>query len=477
MAKILISWIATENDFIKETGKPNPSGPNSLVHKNYYEIEDYNYHLLLCSQTNATIDTKYVFFVNHLRQTFKNHKIVEKAMSVNDIIDLEEISAKINTLLISNKEHDIDIFVSPGTPTMQVAWYLAHQTLGLRTRLFQTRRPQHSKNNESEQVWVKLKTSTYTSSLVIHQEKINNPIKQHNKFISAALKSIYDKATKIATADNVTVLIGGETGTGKELLARHIHDNSPRANGKFIAINCSSMSDELLESRLFGYLKGSHSQALKDTKGLFHEADGGTIFLDEIGDITPYMQQCLLRVLQERKILRLGSLEPEDVNIRIISATNKNLYQMCSKKEFREDLYYRLAVTELYLPSLKEYKRNEKEELFNFLWQKSTKKFNKKEPKLNLSIKKRILEYSFLGNIREMENLIDRIFAEADDTVLLEHLPDRILNPTMQDSLRLEDVEKKHILMVYEMCNKNIKRSCEILDISYNTLKSKLKKV
>lgn len=476
MEKILISWIATENDFIKETGKPNLSGPNSLVHKNYYEVEEYDYHLLLSSKKNTSDDTKYQFLVNYLRKEYKGHKIIERAMSINDVIDIKEISAKVNTLLLSNKEYNIDIFVSPGTPTMQVAWYLAHQTLGLKTRLFQMRRPEHSKNKESEQVWIELEKSDYTSSLIIRQEtpqSLND--KQQNIVITQTLKKTYDKAKKIAEADCVSVLIGGETGSGKELLAKYIHDNSPRAKGTFVAINCSSLSNELLESRLFGYEKGAFTGANEKTLGLFHEADGGTIFLDEIGDITPYMQQCLLRALQQKEILRIGSRKPESINVRVISATNRNLYDMCYMGEFRPDLYYRLAVTDLCLPSLKEYSLKEKEDVFAFLWQKSKKKFNKKEPKLKLEIKKRILEYPFPGNIREMENLVDRIFAEAHDTVLLEHLPDRILKPKMQDSLRLKDVERNHIQKVYEMCNKNLKRTSAILDVSYNTIKSKLK--
>ncbi|MFN8266481.1 MAG: sigma 54-interacting transcriptional regulator [Chitinophagales bacterium] len=476
MGKILISWVATENDFIKDKSAENPNGPNSLLHKHFYT--DYDYHLLLSSKKNTSDDTKYQFLVTYLRKEYKGHKIIERAMSINDVIDIKEISAKVNTLLLSNKEHSIDIFVSPGTPTMQVAWYLAHQTLGLKTRLFQMRRPEHSKNKESEQVWIELEKSDYTSSLIIRQESpqsLNE--KQQNIVITQTLKKTYDKAKKIAEADCVSVLIGGETGSGKELLAKYIHDNSPRAKGTFVAINCSALSNELLESRLFGYEKGAFTGANERTTGLFHEADGGTIFLDEIGDITPYMQQCLLRALQPQKkeILRVGSRKPEIVDVRVISATNRNLYDMCNKKEFRPDLYYRLAVTDLYLPSLKEYTLKEKEEVFNFLWQKSKVKFNKKEPKIRLDIKKRILEYLFPGNIREMENLVDRIFAEAHDTVLLENLPDRILNPSKEHSLLLKDIELRHCRYVYEMCNKNLERTRIVLGITANTLKSKLK--
>jgi transcriptional regulator with PAS, ATPase and Fis domain len=471
MAKILISWMAFENDFVKGKAVVNLDGPNCSVHRFFF---DYDYHVLLTASSVAENDTKYQFLVAQLRGAY-GHNIEERAMSIIDIIDIEEISAKVNALLLSYKNDEIDIFISPGTPTMQVAWYLAHQSLGIKTKLFQLRKAEHSKNKQPEQLWVTLTKSTYTASLIIKQIGLDDKTEHRNQIILGSLKEVYKRAEKIALADHVRILITGETGTGKELLARHVHINSPRAKARFQAINCSALGNDLLESRLFGYMKGAFTGANEDTPGLFHELNGGTIFLDEIGDITPYMQQTLLRVIQEGEILRVGSKKTEKVDVRIISATNRDLYEMCTKNLYRGDLYYRLAVTELNLPSLKEYASKEKEQIFDFLWKKSMLKFNKHEPKLNKLIKNSILQYLFPGNIREMENIVDGIIAEADEEVKHENLPKRILQPPIEHSLKLIDVERRHIQKVYEMCNQNGQVACKLLGIkSYNTLKSKL---
>ncbi|MBK7970965.1 MAG: sigma-54 factor interaction domain-containing protein [Bacteroidetes bacterium] len=169
-------------------------------------------------------------------------------------------------------------------------------------------------------------------------------------YISDSIKPIYDKALKIAHTYDITALILGQSGTGKEHLAKFIHDNSARKEKNYLAFNCAGMSDQLLESRLFGYKKGAFTGAEKDTPGLFHEADKGSIFLDEIGDISPYMQQALLRVLQQKEIHPVGG-SPEKLSVRIICATNQDLAKRCKEEKFRWDLFYRLAVGELHLPS------------------------------------------------------------------------------------------------------------------------------
>lgn len=470
MSKILISWIATENDFTKGKLPINQDGPNCTVHKNFYI---YDKHILLSSYKNTRDDVKYQHLVTHLRNTFC-HIVEEKTMAINDVIDLVEISAKVNTLLLSYRNDEIDIFISTGTPTMQVAWYFAHQSLGIKTRLFQLRKAEHSLKKVPEQIWINLEKSSYTSSIIIKQHE-QDRVREYGEIkILGSLKNIYEKARKIAGYDHIRVLITGETGTGKELLARYIHKNSPRKNAGFEAINCSALGDELIESRLFGYVKGAFTGAIETRNGLFQELDGGTIFLDEIGDITPYMQQSLLRVIQSGEVLKVGSRKTEKVNVRVISATNKNLVDLCFHGKFRVDLYYRLAVSENHLPSLKEYKYKEKEDIFDFLWNKSKSKFNKEEPRLTKEIKKRILEYIFPGNIREMENMIDGIIAEADKEVKLDHLPERLLQPRIELSLKLEDVIRNHIEKVYEICNRNISRTAKILGVSQNTVRSKL---
>ncbi len=472
MAKILISWMALEHDFIKGKGSVNPDGPSSTVHKYFF---NYDYHLLLTSSKNVMDDARYQYLATHLRNTYR-HKIQERAMGISDVINLEEICGKIYPLLLSLKDHDLDIFISPGTPTMQVAWYLANESLGIKSNLFQLRRAEHTQTKKPEQIWVKMEKSSYTSSLIIRQGKLDSPIDAEENLIVDSLKGIYKKAEKIAGTDHIRVLITGETGTGKEILAKYIHANSPRRNAKFERINCSAFGNELLESRLFGYMKGAFTGAIENTKGLFHELDGGTILLDEVGDITPYMQQTLLRVIESGEILRVGARETETVDVRVLAATNRNLLDLCRENKFRYDLYYRLAVTEIRLPALLDYKYKEKEQMFEYLWKRSKKEFNKKVPKLKTEIKKQILEYTFPGNIREMENIIDGLIAESDDEVKTEYLPERITLPNPEISMKLIDVENAHIKKILKMFPDNKQQVCNVLGITINTLKDRVRK-
>jgi transcriptional regulator with PAS, ATPase and Fis domain len=472
MAKILISWMALEYDFEKDKGSVNPDGPNSTVHKLFYH---YEYHLLLTSSKSTMEDIKYQHLATFLKNTYK-HKVEEKALGISDVINLEEICGKIYPLLLSLKNNDIDIFISPGTPTMQVAWYLANESLGIKTNLFQLRRAKHTVTKKPEQVWVKMEKSSYTASLIIKQEKLDSSVKAGKNLIVDSLKAAYKKAEKIAATDQVRVLITGETGTGKENLAEYIHANSPRRNARFERINCSAFGNDLLESRLFGYVKGAFTGATETTDGLFQELDGGTVLLDEIGDITPYMQQTLLRVIESGEILRVGSRKTETVNVRVLAATNKNLLDLCKENKFRYDLYYRLAVAEIKIPSLRDYGYKEKEQMFDYLWKQSKKEFNKREPKLKTTLKKRILEYAFPGNIREMENIIDGIMAEADEEVKAEYLPERITMPNSESSMKLIDIENAHIRKVLQVFPDNRQQVCKVLGISVNTLKDRISK-
>lgn len=474
MAKILISWIATEKDFSKDKpGEINTKGPNMSVHEHYYN--DYDYHLLLTQHKTETENTAFVRLVHTLRTSYPTHQIVPRAMALNDIIDFNEIYQKINTLLLELKQHVVDIFVSPGTPTMQVAWYFAHQSLGLHTRLFQLRNPKYTKSIQTDPIWITVEQSSFTTALTIQSQYDDYPDNELDVHIAPILQPIYDKAKLVAGAEKVTVLITGNSGTGKEGLARYIHEQSPRHKGRFIPVNCSALGNELLESRLFGHEKGAFTGALKQTDGLFREAKGGTIFLDEIGDISPYMQQTLLRVLEEKTIMRVGSSKEETIDVRIIAATNKNLYEMVHKGTFREDLFYRLAVKELTLPSLAEYSFAEKETLFQFLWQKIHKELNIQKLNLPSSIRKQLLHYPYPGNIREMQNVIFSILAEAEHTVTLENIPKRILQPQGKDSLLLADIEKTHIQKVLHLCDGNVTEASKLLGVGMTSLRAKKK--
>jgi transcriptional regulator with PAS, ATPase and Fis domain len=469
MTKVLISWMALQNDFVADKNKVNPEGPNALVHKHFF---NYDYHLLLSAASGRPEETRFEFLVNHLNRTYK-HDVRTMYMNVRDVINLKEIQTKIDSLLLEHRNNEIEIFISPGTPTMQVAWHLAHLELGLKTKLFQLRPGRFTKTKEPEKVYIDFERSTMTSGLII-QEALSDVQGDSIIKITKSIKPVYDLASKVAATDHVTVLILGETGTGKEQLARFIHKQSARSNGPFVAVNCAALSDQLLESRLFGYVKGAFTDAKEDKSGLFAEANGGTIFLDEIGDISSYMQQVLLRVLQEKKITKIGSSKEERIDVRIISATNRDLEKSSRLGTFRLDLYFRLAVVELTLPALKTIGIKEIEEIFDFIVWKKQKEFNKPEPKFSKAIRNKLFCYPFPGNVRELENTIERIYAVVEGEVKDEHLPKKFSDVPTEYSLKLRDVENNHIQKVYEMCGKNLLQTTKILGISYNTLRSKL---
>ena len=222
---------------------------------------------------------------------------------------------------------------------------------------------------------------------------------------------------------NTTVLIHGETGTGKELVARAIHRNSPRASGPFIEVNCAAMPDTLIESELFGHEKGAFTGANQRRRGRFEEAHGGTIFLDEVGELSPLAQAKLLRVIQERQFQPLGTTRMVKVNVRIIAATNRDLEQDAASGRFRADLYYRLNVFPIYMPPLKE-RGGDILLLADYFVEKYAREFGKPIKRISTPAIDSLLAYHWPGNVRELENCIERAVLLADgDTIESTHLP------------------------------------------------------
>ncbi len=222
------------------------------------------------------------------------------------------------------------------------------------------------------------------------------------------------ETAKVAAMTPATILIRGESGTGKEIMANAIHNTSKRRNEKFVKINCSSIPEELLESELFGYKEGAFTGARRGgKKGLFQEADGGTLFLDEIGDVSPKMQVKLLRTLQEREIMPVGSTETIPVDVRVISATNKNLEKMVEDGEFREDLYYRLNVFPLYIPPLRK-RKEDMEAIVLYLLNKYDSFYDRQVTSVDQQAVKLLQKKDWPGNIRELENVISRALINLD---------------------------------------------------------------
>lgn len=234
---------------------------------------------------------------------------------------------------------------------------------------------------------------------------------------SKGMLKVYSLVRKVADT-GATILILGESGTGKELVARSIHENSPRKNRPFVVINCGGIPETLLESELFGYMKGSFSGAFSDKPGLFEHAQGGTVFLDEIGELSPFLQVKLLRVVQDKTFRRIGGAEDITVDARIVSATNQDLEAKVAAREFREDLFYRLNVIPIRIPPLRE-RREDIPLLVNYFIEKYTKELGRRVQKISDYALELLMKYPFPGNVRELENIIERSVAMETSTIIL----------------------------------------------------------
>ena len=295
---------------------------------------------------------------------------------------------------------------------------------------------------------------------------------------SEKMQKIFDLIEKVSKVDS-NVLIEGESGTGKELVAKAIHFNSPRSKGPFVTINCAAIPDNLLESELFGYVKGAFTGATQSKKGLFLEADGGTIFLDEIGDMSLNLQSKLLRVLEEKLIRPLGSTQQIPVNVRIIAATNQDLKKAVEEKKFREDLYYRLNVINIKLPPLRERKEDIPLLIDHFV-KKYAEKYGKKIKGVDPKLISCLEEYEWPGNVRELENTIERAVALADSDIIKEiDIPyDKCKMPATSSDpiliidriITLDELERLYIKKVLELTGGNKGRAAELLGISKRTI-------
>ena len=293
---------------------------------------------------------------------------------------------------------------------------------------------------------------------------------------SPALAHVISQASKVAATD-VAVLINGETGTGKELFAQAIHNASHRSAGAFLALNCSAFSRELLESELFGYKEGAFTGAVKDKRGLLEEANHGTVFLDEIGEMALELQSKLLRVLETGEFVKVGDTKTTRVDVRIISATNRILKEEIANGRFREDLYFRLSVFRIELPPL----RQRREDIL-LLAQHFAERFSKQigcpVPALSPDAKNLFLSYPWPGNVREMMNTMEHALIVCDSEVTREDLPIDMLSDESStqadDSLDLKSVERNHIIKVLHHTHGNKTETARLLKIGLTTLYRKI---
>jgi PAS domain S-box-containing protein len=298
---------------------------------------------------------------------------------------------------------------------------------------------------------------------------------------SAVMNELFEILPQIA-ASSSTVLIEGPSGTGKELFARAVHNLSPRKNKPFIAVNCGALPDTLLESELFGHKAGAFTDARRDKPGRLALADGGTIFLDEIGDISPAMQVRLLRVLQERVIEPLGGVEPLPVNVRVIAATNRNLARLTRVGKFREDLYYRVRVIHLELPPLSR-RREDIPLLVDHLIGKYNQLQNKDITGVSPEVMTVLMEHEYPGNVRELENIIEQAFVLCRGSIIeSSHLPPELrpaagMTSAGTPAMRLEEMEKFLIAQTLDRRHGNRRQAAADLGIDASTLYRKIRRL
>ena len=343
-----------------------------------------------------------------------------------------------------------------------------------------------SKPFDLEEMKIVLKRALYIQSLERENRRLCQELFRKVQFAniigkSDRMKSVFEMIRVVAQSD-CTVLIRGESGTGKELVARTIHYSGPRRDKPFVAVNCAAIPEALLESELFGYEKGAFTDATRGKPGKFELASGGTIFLDEIADMSLAMQAKMLRVLQEHTFERLGGIRSLTANVRLISATNKNLEELIQAGSFREDLYYRLNVVCLQLPSLRE-KKEDIPLLVDHFLEKFNQLNHKKIKKVSSLAVDLLINYDWPGNIRELENVIERaVVLATGNTIFPGHLPSHLhekkksmLTLSFTD-LSLKQTEKELIEKILQATGWNQSKAANKLGIHRNTLHSRIKK-
>ena len=330
-------------------------------------------------------------------------------------------------------------------------------------------------------------------------EKLKNQLEIENEYLreeievshnfeeiigeSDALKAVLQKVEMVAPTDS-TVVILGESGTGKELIARAIHDRSPRGKRAMVTVNCAAIPENMVESELFGHERGAFTGAIQRRKGRFEFADGSTIFLDEIGDLTPNIQAKLLRILQEQRFERVGGNETITTDVRVIAATNRNLADLVNKGEFREDLFFRLNVFPLELPPLRD-RPSDIPLLIDFFVRKCTQQLGKSINSISKASKERLMNYHWPGNVRELQNIIERsvILASGPTLRIEETFAQQSISPQHLSSSpsailkTFDEMAQDYISQVLDHTRGNIAQAAEILGIPRGTLRSRMEKL
>ncbi len=334
-----------------------------------------------------------------------------------------------------------------------------------------------TKEELKQSVLKSLSTTKRKISSATSRQGTQSESKKYNEIVgeSEGIKNVTQIIDRVKD-NKATIFISGESGTGKELVARSIHYNGKFSRAPFIAVNCGGIPENLLESELFGYVKGAFTGANENRDGFFQAADGGTIFLDEIGNASLAVQSRLLRVLQEKEVMKVGDRKTEKIDVRVIAATNSNLKEMIAKETFREDLFYRLTVVEINVPPLRDRKEDIPLLADKFLF-KYGNEYKDRYVTIDPEAQVLLQRYDWPGNIRELENVIQRAVIMCDRTIGVEDLPETLkyqIDFPKEELVPLKEMEKKYIEKVLVATGNNQTKAAEILNIDRKTLRSKI---
>ncbi|MDX2284681.1 MAG: sigma 54-interacting transcriptional regulator [Bacteroidia bacterium] len=469
--RVIVSWIAWHYDYVGKTSSEiETEGPTFELHRQWYKPELHREHVLVSPKEDG--DLRSLELYTALVRAFPGHSINLVFKPLRNIFDFQEIKQRAEEVLELVREDDIDILASNGTTPMRMVWMALHlEDNGFRTRLIQG--ADRAMAEDGPKIFeVKVTGALFNYRIQLLREPGETP----DRCIPQTLKPVYGLARRIAEFDALSCLIEGESGTGKELIAREIHQFSHRRGKPFVAINCGAFrNDDLLESRLFGHRKGAFTGAAEHAEGYFGRADGGILFLDEIGDISMAMQSTLLRALQEQRITPVGGTEERPVDVRMLAATNKDLEAECRAGRFRWDLYYRLVRTRIRVPPLRAYSVEDRRELVGFLMDKCMRELRLPQRSLSRETMDWLMQHDFPGNIREMENLIFNasVLSDLYAKELSLSVPAGLYGAAQPD-LSLEGVKRRHIQRTLEYCGGNKAQAARLLEISLNTLKKYL---
>lgn len=475
--KTLISWVAQTNDF--HADQASEDSPNLNLHQYYYAGHDR--HILLSTlppdgenAADASIRREYRKTRNlekAILECCPGHRLEIRYLDIRNVIDLEEIFQKVEVVMTDIRKDEIDIFFSPGTSIMQVVWFIFQMDQNYQTSLIQGKKKEFNDGKKPAFFRTEVRESLYRHDLLVKNAVLDEL--EHDwtaPVISPSIEKVFADALAIGSVDHIPCLITGPSGAGKEVLARYLYQHSVRKDKAFVTVNSGAVPDSLLQSLLFGHRKGAFTGAEKDHKGFFEEADQGTLFLDEVGDIGPLMQLSLLRFLQQGEIQALGSSVPKKVNVRVIAATNADLKARCREGRFRWDLYYRLARTRLHLPALKDRSAQEVLQLTDYFLEKFAREFGKARLSLSKEARQVISTHPWPGNVRELENLVINLYVFCREQAGLAEVRKALDEVEEVGDFLLESAIQRHVQKVYRYFDHNKARTADALGVSRNTL-------